>query len=43
LDEVEGGLFGEKAGEILLLFTNQMTDGVPKNVIAEAKTPHPKK
>ena len=43
LDEVEGGLFGEKVGEVLLLFTNQMTDGVPKNAIAEGKTPRPKK
>ena len=43
LDEVEGGLFGEKVGEVLLLFTNQMTDGVPKNAIAEGKTPRQKK
>lgn len=30
LDEVEGGLFGEKSMAILNLFTKQMTDGVPK-------------
>ena len=43
MDEVEGGLFGEKVREVILLFQNQMTDGVPKNAIAEGKTPHPKK
>ena len=43
LDEVEGGLFGKEASKVLELFTNQMTEGVPKNVGAGKKTPQKKK
>ena len=42
LDETEGGLFGQKVSDVMSLFTNQMTDGVPKNAKAVQPTPQPK-
>lgn len=39
LDETEGGLFGQKAADVISLFTNQMNDGVPKNEKAVKSTP----
>ena len=42
IDETEGGLFGQKIADVITLFTNQMTEGVPKNVKAVQKTPQPK-
>ena len=41
LDEIEGGLFGEEASKVIDLFTQQMSDSVPKNLKA-GKAPQKK-
>ena len=42
LDEIEGGLFGEEASKVIDLFTQQMSDSVPKNLKAGKASPQKK-
>ena len=41
LDDIEGGLFGDEASKVIDLFTQQMSDSVPKNLKA-GKAPQKK-